>query len=125
MTRSMGAILRRLSKLEKRVGNSAVSSMPSRRKSSGRLQKCSLFQDAPHPFGHVPALALRQLSDQHLQRKCCKPEIRSSREGWQSFVRQWPGDRRALLRTSSAQRRRPSPTILTCPLRIMFTVSIP
>ena len=67
MTRSMGAILRRLSKLEKRVGNSAVSSMPSRRKSSGRLQKCSLFQDAPHSFGHVPALALRQLSDQHLQ----------------------------------------------------------
>jgi hypothetical protein len=67
MTRSTGAILRRISRLEKRVGNSVVSSIPSRRKSFGRLQQCSLFQDAPDPFSHVSSLALRQVSDEHLQ----------------------------------------------------------
>ena len=41
--------------------------MPSRRKPFGRLQKCSLFQDAPDPFSHISSLALRQVSDEHLQ----------------------------------------------------------
>jgi hypothetical protein len=41
--------------------------MPSRRRSLGRLEKRPLFQDAPDPFSHVSSLALRQVSDEHLQ----------------------------------------------------------
>lgn len=62
----MGAIHRRLSKLEKRAGISGVLSMGSRGQPFRRLGKSSMFQDAPDPFGHVSSLALEQVSDEHL-----------------------------------------------------------
>lgn len=67
MTRSMGAILRRLAKLEKHLGNSEVSSLESRPQSSRRLERHSRLQDDSHLFGQATNLALRQISNEQLE----------------------------------------------------------